>query len=717
MARVNPEIQHINDPNYLGYSRGITPPEPSRTGAAAVSGIASVLESGAKGVDFIFQDDIQKQIYAQVDSIRNQYTQQLEDVHKNLYGTVNTVSEPMNILPKSAQRPEDLNKMPTVLGNLVAAKESGKISETEYLARLNTYLKSVRSKYPGYREYIDEVASKATGRNVANDYIRSVISDINDVVSADRAERDKILSALLRQENLGYPGHAETYANFLRTGNVSNALRWLNARRQIEAAADDIRHKVSIQKNLDEHTKTVVTREFTDLAHREVANAIETFKINLGGDTPQKIAEFISAVARGEKELSAADAIRLAANLRDTAEATYRSILKQASQPSEGGRSIVNVIGVDEANKIARASLERLNNIADRLSARKLDSAEYLAALNAAYGDDTKRRILTSSIADRLSTLDILQRMSPAYAERYFEATLAKDMPTDVKEFYKETAEGVLTQNDIRLRGTTATITNAIKHMKKFDVRSPRAYKEVLELVNVIVDPAAPDEIKVNVAKAAFSPEAFGLLKEIPPDAVDPNNPNRRIPGKYAVFAMYGRPEIGREIKRLSEKHDPELFTHYRNWMETTFGEELFKRDILDLRNIPERPGVSYGWDETNKRFYMKVGNDYNYLESKDVRGRGESFYIDHEGVRRPIPGAAVLADTKRKLNNINWGLEQMKGLATLTGMDVSVYLIKQLMDAGVDLTKMDERTFPRVILDVLIRAKGRDRLKEDMPK
>lgn len=151
MAVFNPDVGGVpapNMPDQTGASRGMSA---NRAWEALFEGVGDLIGGTAAAID--------------------------TDIKTSIRNDANSVFETAN-QPYEAP-PADLSKGTESIKNLHAAWEQGKLSDVHYYGLLNTELKSLRAKYPGYEDVVDATIQEVTGVRPANAYRNALISEFN----------------------------------------------------------------------------------------------------------------------------------------------------------------------------------------------------------------------------------------------------------------------------------------------------------------------------------------------------------------------------------------------------------------------------------------------------------------------------------------------------------------------------------------------------------
>ena len=194
MAIFNPTPEELNPPDQSRNSGG---PIVNRTLGTLFEGVGNVVAAGAQVFDFRNQYNLREDIRTGVEIIRDQYG-------------VNAGSDIAgNSLFDYSTSPEGLNQAHDEIDRLTQAYQNGTLRESYYYAQLNSLVRSVKSRYPGYEDEIDAAVGSITGIDPANAYISQLRQEAMQDAAASNSDaeglRDYIDSHEGELESV-YPG-------------------------------------------------------------------------------------------------------------------------------------------------------------------------------------------------------------------------------------------------------------------------------------------------------------------------------------------------------------------------------------------------------------------------------------------------------------------------------------------------------------------------------
>src|ERR1051326_418900 len=189
-SRFNPAIPKENPPDWFNESRSISQPAAPKSGEYFFSGLSALTGEAVHGLDTAQKIGLDEEIRTNVDRIKNQQIASMMEAREQVK-TLAASGKPI---------PQELQNLTENLSAIQNARANNKISLTDYDGRLNSYLKDIRARNPGYRDYIDEIGRRAIGYDPANQQIRQLAQDINSFVAGKKNDVDKMVDHLMSRE-------------------------------------------------------------------------------------------------------------------------------------------------------------------------------------------------------------------------------------------------------------------------------------------------------------------------------------------------------------------------------------------------------------------------------------------------------------------------------------------------------------------------------------
>ncbi len=699
MAQINPPIQPTNAPNYGASSRAIDVPDPIRqrgveanqiipkgqevgdrsaefTGQAAaykmqgeaISGNYGDLFAGVVGIgDFLgkagiqlIKKDIEDRVYDVASRERQTYTTALERIKAGT-GVKNLLDSNAQMTDEAGPLPTEVEHLPDSLATLEGARDSGKISNTYYYGRLLAEAKDLRAKYPGFKEEIDNQFSKVTGVDPANAYVRSLVGDINRAAASQASDLNNTLHYI--RSKSGYPGSQEMYQGVASgTRTKMDVQKWAAPYEQEEFNLNRRALRIN-DKNLTRTEVQTTAKEDADYAIGvTVGRYVDNLTQKMGLDSPDAAANLDSQAK--SKAISPERFVEIGQEIASNKAALRVKLIADAD-----AQGMTKLIGKDEVIKRVDAGLNIFDTLQDRVYHKDFGGIYTVAQQIKAGTDEAKKSLIDSKAGPFFTQVAVMKELGGEnWVQNFNLNSIKENVNKDYKQWYDRWSQEFHTQTSARTTGKVNTFNDMVDEAKQKGINDKSVNANIIKKVDSIADPNTPDAIKANLIQAAFSPGNRGFISRLNMDGVD--DQGRPTVGQNAVFQRWTKPEITAEVKRISDKLDPQLWTNYQDWAKSTFGDELLNKEINDLKSyIPER-GVQVGWDDVNHRFM-----------TKDTRSPEEQRRVAQFRGGPGTEGNSYYTHVDRAITRINNGLYNMKNVAAVSGEDIDSYLLKTIVE------------------------------------
>lgn len=686
MAIFNPTVPDTQDPNWLGWSKSITQPEGNKSTALAIGAVGEGLGDALKLADTSMKSIIEDDIYDKAKAEQSNYQQRLASADETIRNArLNPVAAgpnaassaantgaalqgDQNILntPTSPQVPNALQNLPVQVDTLGAARANGKLSETDYYARLDTMAKDFRSKYPGYKEFIDSTMQKVTGVDSANKYIQSVLGDINTFATNTNAERSKVITELQKPEVAGSPEGQRALALFnagkLNTVGQAMAIVAPAYQRKYE---HDTKLRAVAEFEGDEKVKSNwYSQVATDAAFKHVQAAIPAMIL---GDKPQQqsLQDYIIAHGPGSgKELPETQWIDLGRAIDANKSVAYNTLWKSFNEPivdpktGQTKPSIVQQLGKPKVDEIISGQLKWYDDQHALITDKDLGSMHYSARMLEASTNNVARRLVgnnpyfaVAKIATAVGGVNfvnsatfgtIISQVDAPDKDALLAAGTSMAIQTGLRVYNGLPAP----DGKVTTLGSITTTANTPPNPNDPQGPSvtPKFNKAIPELaVKMFTDPKQNDDVKTGYARAMFDPQNKGYLGLI-----------KGMDNKYSTYQKMSTPDVQKEIYRLGQS-DPKLWEMYKGWLNNEFSNQLMNNEVRTINSLPDSPSIKLTWNDEAHQFGLDVGNHTNvHLMSPNKFSeviRGTS--LGNVGV----PGESIVQRAAQAVNRLNTGL------------------------------------------------------------
>lgn len=695
MASFDPSPGQPNDPNYLNYSRSVEGPklEGNTSGAQLTKMAGDTITDVAGAVDTSIKRGIQNTVEDRVDKERDQFTAGLQKVKSQLdngqiappiRGGVATPGQTGSLVLDASQDapevPAGLEAGLSRIQQLSLAKASGsaKINDTQYAGNVLSIAKQLRSQYgSGYREYIDDTISKASGLPVANSYYQNLMLDINRQMMQLGKSKDDVGQQMIWGMHEGVPNMA-TFMNQRATqdpkypGDAAmlkkiNDFTTLKANLGIQAqqraeSKDDRGTQIDAEnKNLTKNLNDLVAHHIEDNLHlsgmkdfRSVLNTFSDAQANPGKYSSTEMQALIPQLT------------------------AYRNyIYQQAHQQNLGSAPIVGGKAYEDAINTALAPIDTYIKLA---SDKETGPAFYALRQAAAIKEDDTRDWLISK--DKGAASRQLMTARGILGEQGFQFYLPNMVAQGADKpfaglFEQEALAAVAPVYDEKGQIHSRSMVDAVQHAKTKKDIPPEYYGKMTGWLEQMANPDMPAIAKDNMVKWAFAKP--GLTDELNMEYRDPNT-HQIVPGKYRGFNLMTSDSIVKSVAETAKAH-PENYKMMQNWTETEFG-KLYRTDIQNLNKTFQNPELKFhmSYDDTTKQFGL--------VDSKNVPITRDSRF----NVINPNPAfhtpeyKSYVNDTLDVLDRMNEGTQHLRKVYEHNPQgapNTDKYILQTLQTAG----------------------------------
>jgi hypothetical protein len=660
-------------PDYSRYFRPIQEPQPSQGGKILGEAVANTIEEGAKVGDTTLKAAADNELHSRLDPLMDQRNKDLSTMYNAITkGTVvDEQGNPINVhdlltKPESDRTPSDLKNIGTIAQNLRAGRDHGSYSDTYYRMQIDSIAKDVRSKFPGYRDYIDNKIKDAEG-STANELARSQISDINAALASKQDDTKKVDSLLL--SHLGYDGVYEAYVarkNGLIDDNTAVKAVATGALRHQKLEDDAATYRLQDEQKKQQEATVLesTTRRFNEIQE----NNWRRVEIASGEmATAEKAQSVLQDFRTGKRELSQQEldqAGQVFSVVRDKTRAELTAFLNDRLPD---GRTRGEVIGGDKASKLVNDTMSFQDAMHKSFYDGDGAAVQSMKVANQALLEDAEHVMYKGSAGEFVAKLGAVQKVvGPQAVKDALSALIGNDA---VKSGWKTWAidkgyDQVINPTDHRV-----TLADTLEEARHKAV-PPEAVRYVLnEVKERMLDPKTTDAAKFNVAATAFGPGNERAFKDI------------AAKDRVSIFGDLTSDGVSREIYRLG-KVDRATWTNYKNTVESWAGMVTASpiKELNEVQGKDKNFFFTIGWDNDNHSFVVKPKTTQEIQEQ--TKGMSAPELAEHDRALRTVDIQRANVAT-RQLNTIT---STLSNIAKHEGQDGSVYVIRLLKNLGYDI-------------------------------
>lgn len=690
---INP-IAATPDPEYKSYqwSRAISPIEGNKSSEISLKGFGNVLTEGVNAADTLIKNSLTNSIEDTAGSKRDAYSNELENTLSTLRAgglkgadahaeaSTDTVAK-MDLLStdKASKQPvpQDLQGLEGTLAKLAAAKANGKQSATQIDAQYEALAKQYRSRWPGYREFIDSTFDRVTQRGPANQLIRSRVAEL-DAFAANAKEAHNKFETLAMEGTKSIAGFDVT-ASLWRQGKLSD---------------DQMAHKYNLgmKWKFDEEqagSMVKVAEAGTKLEGMAAERFVKTTADGLGKGILSTVGSVLD-VPGGKEKLDAdikngnvddTHALLYAQKLRALLEQGKDKMRSQYSEKGPDGRSI--------QEKLPEGSLDKLINDNQYIKGIQstidlLDSKEHGLATKSqrllqaqAENDHWQAANEHTELGTTIRMLDAFKGLDPM-TKKFLE----ENVPalTGASRYFADkfntiySGQGVLGKQEPEI----VTYNHALDEAFKNGLNDPEAFRTIFNQgMTKIASPDVPTSIKLGHMQAVFSPANLGIINRIEKDHTDANG--NKVNGKVWLYNQFTNPDIAKEVDRVATAtNHPEIRDKYRNFVEKE-GQQILATELPKASNIVSGGYIARGFNAVKEFLTPPEGPD-RILTSYD--NINHTFKLDFANAPPKSNEAQTIvfkrqqAMAQESLDKINTVIKNIAGMSNMmhTNPDADIY-------------------------------------------
>lgn len=569
-----PQIQ--NAPNFTGASQGIHTSPNTGLGQLFES-VAGALEGGVRVADQAVKDNIQNDIFNEVDAVQAEFgVRDATDMEAD--------AESPNPLPAGIQAAGDNLAR---LQNAYAKGPTSGVSESHYWARMNNMVRQLRSKYPGYRAEIDDMVSSVTGAKPANALRSSLFNEWNAAADSDPYQKlvDKAMwegrlpaDFFQRQETGNAYGLTELKSYVATRERQAADISDQKAQLEFSASQGNLNEKEALTTFAGEAAQTVTT-----LLSDSASSVGKSF-----AELSAKIQEDQQAAARGEpvdvtyqktalaelKGLVATQLRQLSlTQFGSTAEASYISMIKD---PKE----------IDAA--IAQA-MWPINLMEDAILNENYGTAQSMAA----WLESTKN-MNSKELLNAFPEIGRIQALKDIAGPTVTDLLLAAS-PTTVHALTKRLLD------DVTIKASTGqgSIEEALA-AGEANNQGEEYYNGLIKRWQNTVQEAASGSLPIDVVQNNVQ-YMFGSDSQAVFAAMSDGD-------KFEYYRQVVSPTVTKQMMQLKNQGDEQSWNTYQSWSTNAFV-GLFRQSVQDLQAINTSSrfnGVNVRWDPKIKGFMIQ---------------------------------------------------------------------------------------------------------------
>lgn len=583
MAEFNREAQPVADPQFLHYAKPVGDIKADTSSGLALKGVGDVFEDVVKGAHEGIQAKAGYDLEQQVRPLQDQYVQ------ANQSALERTQTGQSLIDPNTPKAPDGVESNIAKAELLHSAKQNGNLTETAYLGKLYSILKDTRSQYPGFRDYVDKRMSALTGKDVANDYLKSMITDINSY----GADKDKDLNHLKTEAS------ALVKEGSIEAGKILNGLH--DGSIDYKSGVTKLANVKADHWDLQTKKTALETEEVKDKSNSRPVEAVMRLDMfnDLKAITSQKIngkstAEWEQAYQAGSLQPGEAEAAIQQIN-RDEQQFEANYLRKANTNKLSDGRTYAQAAGKEKYDTILNEGKQYFSQLRDRFTNKEYGLA-HQDSREVNYINDRNSLALykgQNGWLHQLQNNPVLHNSPEAQKILLDQYTNNNVLADDIKTIAGLQTQQMATQTP-NPDGSKTNLNKALETLGAANKANPNttpqqeamSYKSLVNSIGKITDPNLPPEMKVNLARSAYNPVNGSVIAKF--SYLDGS--------KQSVYhALFGKDMID----NIWATDNPQI----RDYVKTS-AQQWFERDMLpdqlralQLVSSDKDNHVKFGWD------------------------------------------------------------------------------------------------------------------------
>lgn len=710
MTQFNPTVPDTQDPNWLGWSKPISDIPADKTTGIAIAGAGDLLKATVDAGDQWIKRDIDNKAYAQVDPQRDALTTGLENVRlgQGAGAPTQLIQDKLPDVPGGVRNGIDRINTLTTARDQNGGSTGNTINDTYYSANITAIAKNLRAEYPGYREYIDQKVSEASGLPIANAYYKNLIADINHAAAAAGSSKDKIEPLLRDGIKEGDAGARENYMLYVSGKRTADeALKIYEGARVTDRQNKEARDNLSLSTGVMAQDQTMAKAGFSGVGNRIVAQYMDNMVVSTPMANGRTLGRYIEDVQSGAIKLSPPDAQASATIIDGIMKNVETDLYKQANATNAKGVSFaMRAGGISNLKDEITSQLLPLRNYLEAVTNEKLGIAKIAYNDTVALKSAVAREVYANPKVGKQSLMVNFSRNE--FGETYTAAmttdSFKMGMNDEMSKFYTGDLLNAVTGGALQPNKPAPSLNADIQTHKDNKVgensdgtpnnEELKLFDNLIKIPQQIGDDKSPIGARLRIANYAFKPENIPLLRQFNMDYRDASG--NMVEGKYGAFTKLTSPQVVKGMAELKDKGGAEgqqAWANFKNWSDISL-REVIGNDLRNLSKLPmegkDKVHVEWNFDKTSGTYFLRP---------LDASGKAELRKRDADPVKQ-----GYLNQVHDTFDRINIGMRGVSRIAAVDGSNPSQFMMRAITTAGftpgVNLTGI-----PKAMVDAIRNA------------
>lgn len=694
----NPNIAATPDPEYTSYrwSRPIAPFEGNKSTAITLEGASKDVTETANATDTLIKNHLDHSIENDITPLRDERTAALENNLAKIQAVNNPTptnvdnAKKLDILsgpPKDDNVPAEIKGLSKTLEAEINRRDNGSVSDAYYKGRLAMIAKKYRTDWPGYTKEIDETVDRVSERGIANDYIKSLTTDLNKYAESAKAEHSKYETVAL--EGAKSIAGFDTIVAQWKRGLLSDD-QMLHQYNQGMSWKFD-KEKAESRVAVAEAGTKMAGFAMRDYAKTAVEVPLKSALSTVGSVLDRKggLDGIVSDIKNNSIDPVAGQRMALTlTSLRDQGIMGARAeVMKNPKYQDLPEGELDKLINDNPTVKNFNTVISLLNGKENSLAILALQQSKAQAEQ-----DKWKAVSDTSDVGRALRGLEMVKDIGDPATRKLLEGYVGDftNLPDFVRKIQTITATqslgAPLEDKDVH------TFNDSMQELIANKVKDPEVVHHLVDdSLTKIVDSKTPDGVKLGFMQGFFNPKNIGNMQNFADDTRDPKT-GQMVPGKFWLYRRITDAAVADEVDRVAKtQNNPKLRDQYSEYVAKE-GQSLVSGIVPELENLMSNKYVSVAYDTEHQQFKI---TDTNYkFQPGQGTGLTQDLYSFHQ--------AGAAKDIETKLNQV---LSSISSMSKITKQDPNA-LAYQFLST---MLPPNSKALSAIVNSIPIKSNGRE--------
>lgn len=635
MAEFTPNIPTTGIPSFGGDARPASAIRSDRSLGTLFEGVGEAAAMGAGVVDNAVQQNIREDIQEGTELIQREFG--VEDA---------------SILESdidAAPLPSDLGRASENLKTLRTAVDQGRLSQVHYTARLDSMVRQMRSRYPGYRDQIDKIVQDVTGITPANTLQRQLMQEFESSRASQTSASEKFVSYMQTNEKYlpsnGWQRYNNGELNQLQIRSyIENAKKQEAAQEARRATMSEAQARAELNssdafRNARVEVNTIMDRAFKDAT-------------SYGGQNFLEFQKRLDQARRSDNRITPEEETTLRQQFNQLKSNILFRVEETLSQPwsEDSADSYYTVLDQDRIEDLRAQAAARLTFIEDALVDQNFGVLAQQAAMITAVEENAELELLSDPNIAAISALNSVA--GPDFVSGYLNRNEKQLKAVDfaMRNFALS-----------RQGGSGEPITDVIKDIQSKGITDSRTYTDfVNKNIDALSSPEIGEQGWLNYVQSVYGAESYNLFGEFERSE------------RLELYNKLTAPAITAKFEQMRGSN-PEAAALYQVWAVDRFG-ALFKEEADSIR------GAAVDDRAMNLQFNPET-SQFSATPITERITANTGLVPDFGAVGRSLSYSTA----QSAIQKINTALRNIKPIVEMNGGNLNEELARMLIGMGLD--------------------------------